>query len=77
MRMQLDHQIITPEMAEIKSLIIQTVSQRNALKSKMEAWYKNHPKEHFPDMKNLILVDATLSKLDESYKKLWDYNNAR
>ena len=71
------NQIITPEMKEIKYLILQTVMQRNALKNEMQEWYEKHPRESFPNMNNLILVDATLSKLDSSYKNLWDYNNAR
>ncbi len=77
MRMQLINQIITPEMREIKSMIMETTLKRNALKSEMEVWYDKHPREHFWGMKDLILVDATLSKLDSSYKNLWDYNNAR
>ena len=75
--MQVVDQIITPEMQEIKSMILQTVLKRNALKLEMEEWYKKHPKEHFTGLNNLILVDATLSKLDSSYKNLWDYNNAK
>lgn len=69
------NEIITPEMSEIKSMIAQTVVQRNNLKQEMESWYEAHPREHFPSMKELILADSTLSKLDSIYKKLWDYNN--
>lgn len=75
MRMQLDREIITPEMDEIKSMIIETVVKRDTLKSEMELWYSNNPQQSFPSMKDLILVDSTLSKLDTFYKKLWDYNN--
>lgn len=64
-------------MSEIKSMIAQTVAQRNQLKLDMESWYNEHPKEHFPSMKELILTDSTLSKLDSFYKQLWDYNNAK
>ncbi len=71
------NQIITPEMQEIKNLILQTVMQRSALKIEMQDWYEKHPRDNFPKMTNLILVDSTLSKLDSSYKNLWDYNNAR
>jgi len=77
MRMQVGNQIITPEMQEIQTMIRDTVLKRNALKLEMEEWYKRHPKEHFSGLNNLILVDATLSKLDSSYKNLWDYNNAK
>jgi len=75
MRMQLDQQVITPEMHEIKSMIIQTVQTRNQLKEQMQAWYDKYPKKHFPKMQELILADATLSKLDLHYKKLWDFHN--
>ena len=75
MRMRLDDQIITPEMHEIKSMIIQTVQTRNQIKNEMEAWYEENPNKHFPKMQNLILADSTLSKLDSHYKKLWDFHN--
>jgi len=75
--MQLDSQVITPQMSEIKSMIAQTVAQRSQLKMQMESWYNKHPKEHFPAMKELILIDSTLSELDIFYKQLWDYNNAK
>ena len=64
-------------MSEIKSMIAQTAMQRNQLKAEMEDWYSEHPREHFPSMKELILIDSTLSKLDSFYKQLWDYNNAK
>lgn len=77
MRMQLNNEIITPEMSEIRSMIIDTVTQRNQLKLEMEDWYEKYPNKHFPKMKELILTDSTLSKLDSFYKKLWDYNNLK
>lgn len=73
----LNNEVITPEMNEIKSMLIETVLQRNAIKSEMELWYEKNPRKHFPKMKELIFTDATLSKLDSFYKKLWDYHNAK
>ncbi len=70
-------QIITPEMEQIKELIIETVAKRNSLKSQMEAWYKANPKERFPAMNELITVDASLSELDLRYKLLWDNHNTK
>jgi hypothetical protein len=64
-------------MGEIRTMITQTVMQRNQLKLEMEDWYEKYPKSHFPRMKDLILTDSTLSKLDSFYKQLWDYNNAK
>lgn len=73
--MHVDKQIITTEMHEIKSMIIQTVQTRERVKKEMESWYQNNPTKHFPNMQELILADSTLSKLDSHYKKLWDFHN--
>lgn len=64
-------------MGEIKAMIAQTVAQRNQLKTEMELWYAENSTKHFPSMKDLILIDSTLSELDSFYKQLWDYNNAK
>ena len=72
---QLTNEIITPEMEQIKHMIIDTVKQREAIKNEMEYWYENNPGKHFPKMQQLVFTDATLSKLDSFYKKLWDYHN--
>jgi hypothetical protein len=74
---QLNNDVVTPEMQQIKSMIMQTYAQRDAIKNEMEAWYNAYPGAHFPKMKDLVFTDATLSKLDSFYKKLWDYHNAR
>jgi hypothetical protein len=78
MRMRpLNNEIITPEMMQIKSMIIDTFVQRDAIKNEMEHWYDINPGKHFPKMKELVVTDATLSKLDSFYKQLWDYHNAK
>jgi len=74
---RLNSEVITPEMQQIKSMIIETYAQRDAIKNEMEVWYNTYPGAHFPKMKELVITDATLSKLDSFYKKLWDYHNAR
>ena len=76
MKQMKTNEIQTTEMQQIRSMIIDTVTQRNAFKIEMELWYQNNPKLSYPNMKNLILIDATLSKLDSFYKQLWDYHNA-
>jgi hypothetical protein len=73
----LKNEIVTPEMTEIRTMIIDTVKQRESIKNEMEEWYHAYPGQHFPKMHNLIVVDATLSKLDSYYKQLWDYHNMR
>lgn len=69
-------EIITNEMAEIRTLIVETVAKRNALKLEMEHWYESNSKR-FPNTNDLITVDSTLSELDSHYKRLWDYHNSR
>ena len=76
MKQMKTNEVQTTEMQQIRSMIIDTVTQRNAFKIEMELWYQNNPKLSYPNMKNLILIDATLSKLDSFYKQLWDYHNA-
>ena len=55
------NEILTPEMQQIRSMIIDTVTRRDAFKIEMELWYQDNPNLHYPNMKNLILIDATLS----------------
>jgi len=68
-------EIITPEMMQIKTMIIETFAQREAIKNEMESWYNTYPGNHFPKMTELVVTDATLSRLDSFYKQLWDYHN--
>lgn len=78
MRMRsMNNEIITPEMQQIKTMIIETFAQRDAIKNEMEMWYNTYPGTHFPKMTELVVTDATLSKLDSFYKQLWDYHNAK
>ncbi len=72
----LQEQVVTPEMREIQSMIIQTIQVRNRLKDEMQHWYDENPSKHFPKMSELIMSDSTLSKLDSHYKQLWDFHNA-
>lgn len=74
---RLSDETITPEMQQIKTMIGETYAKRDAIKSEMQVWYDTYPAAHFPKMTELITTDATLSKLDSFYKKLWDYHNAR
>jgi len=70
-------EIITSEMKQVKSMIEESVLQRNAIKNEMASWYNENPKKHFPKLETLFFVDATLSELDSSYKRLWDYHNSK
>ncbi len=68
-------EVITPEMSQIKMMISQTYVKRENLKLQMQEWYERFPNQHFSMIKDLLLLDATLSELDTHYKELWDYNN--
>jgi len=70
-------EVITSEMEQIKSMISESISQRDSIKSEMESWYIDNPKKHFPKMDILFFTDTTLSELDSSYKRLWDYHNSK
>lgn len=70
------NEVITPEMHEIRRLIVETVAKRNSLKVQMEEWYKTHPNARFEYSNELIATDSTLSELDSHYKRLWDYYNS-
>jgi hypothetical protein len=70
-------EVITPEMIEIRHMIVQTVAKRNALKLAMEEWYKTNSSERFSQTSELITTDSTLSELDSHYKRLWDYHNTQ
>jgi len=78
MRLQrLSNEIVTPEMEQIRQMIIDTVKQRESIKREMEYWFETNAGSHFPKMRELMVVDATLSKLDTFYKQLWDYHNVK
>ena len=67
----------TAEMMQIRSLIISTISKREACKADMERWYQENPNRHYPKLNEVSLIDATLSQLDSIYKNLWDQYNAK
>jgi len=70
-------EIITEEMADVKSMISATVAKREALKAEMQEWFERFPDERFAKMKDLIATDSVLSQLDSHYKQLWDFHNSR
>jgi len=70
-------EVITPEMEQIKMMIIETVAKRSALKNEMENWYESNPRQKFTKLKELTITDSKLSELDLHYKRLWDFHNAK
>lgn len=56
----------------LKQQIADCASERTQLKQQMEAWYAGGQNKHFAKTQLLERVDARLSRLDSSYKVLWD-----
>ena len=63
---------------ELKNRIAELVSQRDALKTEMESWYKQNASgnpKRFPKWKLLEQTDRELSLADTRYKRQWDARN--
>jgi hypothetical protein len=71
------NEIVTPEMEQIRTMIVETVAKREFLKKQMKDWYENNPNKKFHEFKDLIVIDSVLSELDSHYKRLWDINNTQ
>lgn len=69
---------LTPKtsMGWLKQQITECASERTQLKQQMESWYAIGNNKRFAKTSLLEGVDARLSRLDSSYKVLWDqYGN--
>jgi len=65
---------LTPSnsMAWLKSQIAQDYKDRQRLNLAMEQWYGTGEKGRFPGFNRLNQVTTKLSRMDSSYKRLWD-----
>ncbi len=65
---------LTPStsMAWLKQQIADCVAEKNKLTADMEAWYAAGNARRFPGYLLLEQTNARLSRLDSSYKPLWD-----
>ncbi len=65
---------ITPvnSMEWLKGQIAQDYATRQELSRAMETWYGSGRKDRFPDFDQLNHVTTKLSRMDSSYKRLWD-----
>lgn len=59
----------------LKHRIAEVVAGRAALKNAMETWYNSGNKKRFPDYEKLAVLDAELTHLDTTFKRLWDAKN--
>jgi uncharacterized protein len=65
---------LTPRtsMAWLQQQIADCASERTQLKQQMESWYAAGNSKRFAKTGLLEHVDTRLSRLDSSYKQLWD-----
>jgi len=68
---------LTPgnSMMWLKSQIAQDYTDRQQLNRAMEQWYSTGNKGRFPEFNRLNQVTAKLSRMDSSYKRLWDVHS--
>jgi len=59
-------------MTWLKAQIAQDYADRQQLNLAMEQWYGTGKKGRFPELNRLNQVTAKLSRMDSSYKRLWD-----
>ncbi len=65
---------LTPDtsMAWLKEQIAQDYAEKQRLNKSMEDWYGSGKKGRYPALSLLEQVTAKLSRMDSSYKRLWD-----
>ncbi len=66
---------LTPKlsMCWLKQQIADCAAERSQLNAEMESWYAAGNSRRFPDYRLLEELTARLSRLDSSYKPLWDH----
>jgi uncharacterized protein (DUF4213/DUF364 family) len=68
---------LTPgnSMIWLKNQIAQDYADRQRLNQAMEQWYGTGQKGRFPEFNRLNQVTTKLSRMDSSYKRLWDVHS--
>ncbi|MGR8998432.1 MAG: Rossmann-like domain-containing protein [Gammaproteobacteria bacterium] len=68
---------LTPDysMTWLKNRIAQDYSEKQQLTLAMEQWYSGGKKGRFPEFNQLHQVTTRLSRMDSSYKCLWDISH--
>jgi hypothetical protein len=59
-------------MTWLKSRITQDYAEKQRLTSAMEHWYSSGKNGRYPEFNQLHQVTTRLSRMDSSYKRLWD-----
>ncbi len=60
-------------MERVKAEISDLAKQRDTLKQQMEQWYGSGQTRRFDALDELEAVQASLSRLDTVYKRMWDF----
>ena len=70
---------LTPDksMRWLKQQIADRAAEKAVFTQQMETWYANNKPQRFPAFAHMERVNANLSRLDGSYKLLWDQYGAR
>jgi Uncharacterized conserved protein len=66
----------TLSMVWLRSQIAECAAQRVHLLQQMEDWYASGNHDRFPDHPQLEAVAQRLSRMDTSFKQLWDHHHA-
>ncbi len=68
---------LTPSnsMSWLKNQIAEDYTDKQQLTLAMEQWYGSGRQDRFPEFNRLTQITAKLSRMDSSYKRLWDTNN--
>jgi len=68
---------LTPSnsMSWLKNQIAEDYTDKQQLTLAMEQWYGSGRQDRFPEFNRLTQITAKLSRMDSSYKRLWDPNN--
>lgn len=69
---------LTPgnSMMWLKNQIAQDYTDKQRLNQAMEQWYSTGKRGRFPEFNRLNQVTTKLSRMDSSYKRLWDVHSA-
>jgi uncharacterized protein (DUF4213/DUF364 family) len=69
---------LTPSnsMAWLKNQIAEDYAEKHRLNQAMDQWYCSGNKGRYPEFNQLNQITTKLSRMDSSYKRLWDVSNS-
>jgi hypothetical protein len=63
-------------MAWLKNQIAEDYAEKHRLNQAMDQWYCSGNKGRYPEFNQLNQITTKLSRMDSSYKRLWDVSNS-